>query len=309
MLKEFGNDLKLLRESKGVTIAEIAAQTRVNPKFFLNLEAGNFDFQPATYVRAFMKEYARTLDVDENRILNEYDKAKAGFYAKRSILKDTPGYKEQVEEKLSQSIDEIVPVKKVSNDEDLEIKRDIKHDSERVIPQYKPMDFKEKPEPEFSNKTWTSRILLFLLLAALVVLVIYFIKYLNSSEDNSREVKPKSFSEMSADYENKLKGVTSDTIKKDSVSGSVVLDSLILSVIVKKYTTVKIFIDESNSIERELSVNDTLFVKAKEKFRFSSNSNSSVDLYLNGKYLRKPSTLTGSSIKNLVINKDGIVTK
>ena len=52
---------------------------------------------------------------------------------------------------------------------------------------------------------------------------------------------------------------------------------------------------------------DSLTIQAKEQFRFSSSGNASVDLYLNGKYLRKPTTLTGTSIKNLVINKNGIV--
>jgi hypothetical protein len=52
---------------------------------------------------------------------------------------------------------------------------------------------------------------------------------------------------------------------------------------------------------------DTLVLMAKEQFRFSASSSSNVELYLNGKYLRKPATLTGTSIKNLVIKKDGIV--
>lgn len=94
MLKAFGNDLKLLRESKGITIAEIAAQTRINPKFLISLEAGIFDFQPETYIRAFIKAYARGIDINENYLLTEYDKAKAGFYQPKNILKDkTAGVK------------------------------------------------------------------------------------------------------------------------------------------------------------------------------------------------------------------------
>ena len=62
MLKEFGLDLKKLRELKGISIAEISAESRINTKFLQQLEAGNFDFQPETYIRSFIKAYARALN-------------------------------------------------------------------------------------------------------------------------------------------------------------------------------------------------------------------------------------------------------
>ena len=35
MLKDFARDLKSLREAQNITIAEISAQTRINPKFLM----------------------------------------------------------------------------------------------------------------------------------------------------------------------------------------------------------------------------------------------------------------------------------
>ena len=61
MLKEFGKDLKSLREAQNITIAEISAQTRINIKFLNLMESGIFNFQPETYIRAFLKEYARSV--------------------------------------------------------------------------------------------------------------------------------------------------------------------------------------------------------------------------------------------------------
>ena len=91
MLKEFGKDLKDLREAQNITIAEISAQTRINIKFLNLMESGIFNFQPETYIRAFLKEYARCIGVNENVILTDYEKAKSGFYLPKNRKKeDTP---------------------------------------------------------------------------------------------------------------------------------------------------------------------------------------------------------------------------
>ena len=66
------------------------------------------------------------------------------------------------------------------------------------------------------------------------------------------------------------------------------------------------YVDENKIIEDEISGKDSLLIKAKDQFRFSATGNSSVELYLNGRYLKKPTSLSGLNIKNLVIKKDGI---
>src|ERR1700674_2427329 len=98
MLKEYGQDLKKLRESKDITLAEISAQTRINQKFLNNIEEGNFDFQTVTYIRSFLKAYARVIDENETIVLNDYDKAKSAFYERRKFVTQTP---EAPEEKIS----------------------------------------------------------------------------------------------------------------------------------------------------------------------------------------------------------------
>src|SRR2546423_12520930 len=109
MLKEYGQDLRKLRESKDITLAEISAQTRINQKFLANIEEGNFDFQPETYIRSFLKAYARALDESESIILNDYDKAKSGFYARRKFIQPEP---EPQLGKISISVKDAQPPKK-----------------------------------------------------------------------------------------------------------------------------------------------------------------------------------------------------
>ncbi len=299
MLKDFGADLRHLREVKSISLAEISAQTRINTKFLTLMESGVFDFQPDTYMRAFLKEYARCVDVPENVILTDYEKAKSGFYVKKSGKKEEP----------SISIKPVteVPEKPVETKPLPETKSAPKEKKEGW-PEIRKRDNDDR-QKEFTNKTLTQKLLLGLLIVIIILGIIYLISYLNGSDDErNSSVKPKSFSEISEDYENKIKGKQEDTnkVKEDTLS-TIVNDSLKLTIITQKDVRIKVYIDEKRTVEEIIPANDSMTISAKQQFRFSASANASVDLFLNGKHLKKPSGLSGStSIKNLVINKDGI---
>ncbi len=308
MLKDFGLDLKQLRESKNITIAEIAAQTRINPKFITNIESGIFDFQPDTYIRAFLKEYARCINESEEQILNDYGKAKAGFYSKKKVIQEP--------HTLSIKPVEIVP--------DSSSKDSVKHDEgikngfSKRSPENKKIStsapeekYSEKDSgEEYSNKSWIQKTLLTLVIIVGLVGLFYLYKTINKSDKHSQDVKPKTFSEISEDYENKIKGRREDTagVKQDSLT-SISGDSLRLTIKAVREVRIKVYVDEKRIVDEIISPRDSLNILAKQQFRFSASANSSVELYLNGKLLKKPSYLSSSSIKNLVINKDGITSQ
>jgi hypothetical protein len=297
MLKEFARDLKKLRELKGITISEISAQTRINPKFLNNIESGIFDFQPETYIRSFIKEYAKAIGENEHHVLNDYDKAKAGFYARRKFVS-----KEGKEIVIPEDKPPIFEGETTENqDEELVYSKGIQKEK----PDY------YKSEYEFSGndtqgKTFARKIIFGILVAAVLAGIYFLAAYLNDSGDKKTEIKPKSFKEMSSEYENKIADKRDSIRKQDSLK-SVAADSLRLMVRALKDITIKVYIDENKVLEEVIPAKDSLLLKAKEQFRFSATANSSVELYLNGAYLRKPVTLTGTSIKNLVIKKEGII--
>lgn len=299
MLKEFGKDLKKLRELKGISIAEISAESRINPKFLNYIENGIFDFQPETYIRSFIKAYARSLDENENQILNDYDKAKAGFYARRKFASDENTDALSAEEKLRISVLEPQPEKKP--DEQV-YSAGIKYDK----PDYmKPKE--EEQVREFSGRPVLQKILLVFLVLAIGAGIYFLIDYLNSSGDKKSDVKPKSFKEISSDYENKISGKIDSARIRDSLN-ALITDSLKLKIKALKDIKVKVYVDDATEpIDEEMEAKDSLVIMAKDKFRFSANANSSVEIYLNGTYLRKPTSLSLGTIKNMIINKDGIV--
>jgi cytoskeletal protein RodZ len=300
MLKDFAQDLRGLREAQKITIAEISAQTRINPKFLNMIEAGIFDFQPETYIRSFLKEYAKCIGVSENMVLTDYEKAKSGFYVRKSGKKEEP----------------IISIKPVSekpvNPPEPAKEKKLSEEKKESWPEIRKKEINDDNGREFSHKTLTQKILLGLLILAIITGIIYLVDYLYSSGDNGNSnVKPKSFSEISEDYENKIKGKKNEDnqTKQDSLA-NIVSDSLKLKIVTLKDVRIKVYIDEKRIVEDIIPAKDSMTISAKEQFRFSASANASIDLYLNGEKLKKPSELSGSSsIKNLVINKDGIVSE
>jgi cytoskeletal protein RodZ len=302
MLKEFGQDLKNLRESKNITIAEISAQTRINPKFINFIESGIFDFQPDTYMRAFLREYARCISENEAQLLVDYEKAKSGFYVRKGKKKEETGHVTEKpiaakEEKVTKTLEQTAAPKPRIPPE------------QQVSPSYFQKEEESRYLSELSGKKWMQRVLLGLLIVVIIISVIYMLNYLNSSSNEETKVIPKTFEEIEDDYKTKIKGKTGKdtvTLKEESTVTSSA-DSLKLTVRAAKDVRIKVYLDENQVVEYLIPAKDSINITAKEQFRFSASANSSIDLYLNGKYLKKPSYLTGTTIKNLIINKDGIV--
>lgn len=302
MLKEFGSDLKKLRELKGISIAEISAESRINIKFLQNIENGIFDFQPETYIRSFIKAYARALNENENQILNDYDKAKSGFYARRKFSSEDNKEIISPDSKLRISVLDH-PVKKDEVPEQV-YSKSIEDDK----PDYmKPRRDEDESKAEFSNRSVTQKVLLVILILAIGAGIYFLVDYLNSSKEKKSDVKPKTFNEISSEYENKITNKIDSTRIKDSLN-AIVVDSLKLTVKAIKDIKIKVYIDDqAEPIDEQITAKDSLILSAREKFRFSANTSQNVDIYLNGRYLKKTNMSSGAtSIKNLIITKDGI---
>ena len=65
--------LKSHRESKGVEIQEIAEYTKINPKYLLAIEKGEFEVLPNVYIRLFLRSYAQFIGADAEQALDDYE--------------------------------------------------------------------------------------------------------------------------------------------------------------------------------------------------------------------------------------------
>lgn len=101
MLDKFGRDLRRLRESKKITIADISGKTKIHKSILEKMESGDFSFFSGIHIRAFLKQYAKTIGVDSEDLLFNYEMAKSGRYS--SMIKDVEEKEEEikkVEEKI-----------------------------------------------------------------------------------------------------------------------------------------------------------------------------------------------------------------
>ena len=72
-LETFGEELRSQRERKQVSLAAISAATRISEKMLEAIEAGKFSVLPQVYIRAFLRAYARAIDLDPEEVLKRYD--------------------------------------------------------------------------------------------------------------------------------------------------------------------------------------------------------------------------------------------
>lgn len=79
MLDKFADELRQQRESAGLTLQQMATKTRIDLKFLEAIDQGNFSFLPDLYVKAFVKQYAKTIGLDENITLKKFEAAREGL--------------------------------------------------------------------------------------------------------------------------------------------------------------------------------------------------------------------------------------
>lgn len=70
-----GMYLKSQREKKGLSLQDIHKKTRIRPEVIESIESGK-DLPSPTYLKGFLKIYARVLDLDEAKLLREFFKKK-----------------------------------------------------------------------------------------------------------------------------------------------------------------------------------------------------------------------------------------
>ena len=72
--QNFANAIKQLRKSKGITLDQISDACKIKKNYFEKMEAGDFSFKPNIYVKLFLIEYLKYIDIDRaDSIIQEFD--------------------------------------------------------------------------------------------------------------------------------------------------------------------------------------------------------------------------------------------
>jgi transcriptional regulator with XRE-family HTH domain len=78
MLDRFAEQLRKARLKKGVSLQQMAAKTRIDFKYLEAIDNGNFSFLPDLYVKAFIKQYAKAIDLNEQETIKKFEAVKSG---------------------------------------------------------------------------------------------------------------------------------------------------------------------------------------------------------------------------------------
>lgn len=74
-----GEKLEEARKNKGISIREAAEATKIRGEYLMAMENNSMDINlPVIYIRGFLKNYARFLNIDENKILTDFDARQLG---------------------------------------------------------------------------------------------------------------------------------------------------------------------------------------------------------------------------------------
>jgi cytoskeletal protein RodZ len=79
-----GEFFRQVRETKGLTVDEVASKTRIRTDFVRALEDGNFAKLPdQVFAKGFVRSYARSLGLDEEDAIHRFIQSAGSFYEKQ----------------------------------------------------------------------------------------------------------------------------------------------------------------------------------------------------------------------------------
>ncbi len=266
MLDKFAEELRDAREKSGLTLQQMAMKTRVDIKFLDAIDKGDFAFLPEPYVKAFLKDYAKMVGLDENKTIQKYEAAKKG----KQIEEITGGEPEITEKKT-------IPHKKVQT-------------YDATPP---------KTSAEVVSKLKKNIILNGLIVGGgiLFIFVLYLIFIKDSDEIVVAEKPIEEIIEENQQqrFEEPAQNIADNTQPSDSMS---------LTVLSSDTSWVQIIFDDKNQGEFTLFPNSQKTIKAENNFKITLGNSGVIKFQMNNtplNYTGKP-----GSIAYIQINRKGL---
>ena len=278
MLDRFAEQLKKARLKKGISLQQIAAKTRIDIKFLEAIDNGNFSFLPDLYVKAFLRQYAKSVDLDENETIKKYDDALNGKF----IEDDEP--KSLLEQKIEIRTDEPALPK------------------EKQVPVFDATTSANKPKSKTDDLNKKLRLLIYAAGVILVGVVIYFAMSNRTSTIVVEEVPYEKVLEETRDrYE----------VKEEKVDSSAAIpldaDSLVLQFIntdAVDSAWVMVIHDDSFKEDFLLYPGRSKTVRARENLKFTLGNSGVIMLKLDDQQLSFEGRK--GSVRHYEISRKGI---
>ena len=323
-MKHFGEELKVVRESKNISLQDISKETRINIKFIEAIEAGDLSILPQTYIRAFIKSYAKHIGLDSEETIAKYEK----YIGKKPTDSKTILGKEKTDDnlqilqspKLDQSIKPDEPVLE-KNEEPIAFSKTLEDSKNNVLENRQ--DTIEKSKTQKKSKVVDSAeydsqkehvkyvetpkvnyiVLFFVIAVAVIILFLVVLKV--PFEETIEQVRvpiDNIVKETEQRYENKQDNIVTDSVPAITHIKS---DSLVLGILTDTDVWVSIRMDQTGIDRGTVNANTIKYVTAKEKFTVTAARGKQIKLYLDDSLIGNLSQT--DSVRSAIITLDGIV--
>ncbi len=288
MLDKFADELRQQRENSGLTLQQMATKTRIDLKFLEAIDQGNFSFLPDLYVKAFVKQYAKTIGLDENITLKKFEAAREG-------KEFDPNPPAPIEEKIKPEAPKVEAPKTETT------KPVVKSTS----PLKSYVDEQKQKSGEDESKA-NSQLMIFGLGGIVLIIIaalVYFFVFSKSDKIIVEETPIDEVIEQS--NQRYVEEEPAEQITGDSTMVPVSSDSLYLTFYAKETSWVFVVLDNNRTQEFTLSPNSKFSVAASREFKATVGNSGGVTLQLNN----QPVDFTGrvGSVRHFKLDKTGIV--
>jgi transcriptional regulator with XRE-family HTH domain len=283
MLSEFSEELRSAREKSGVTLQQIAQKSRIDIKYIEDIDRGEFDFLPELYVRAFIKQYAKIIGLDEQEIIAKYEVAKKG----KTIEEGGVNQEEDSVLQKPVHVEKKAKVKQVSTK------------SNKTSDDW--FEETERPEPtNFLEMLLSNKILLSAAIAAIAVVLFVIIYFLFLKSSPNIVVAEKPYDEVRK--ENMRRYINEGNVNFPDKKTTV--DSLTLEIQAVDSAWFYIRVDNSEILDFVLYPYSKRTLKAATGFKMTIGNSGDTRLKLDNKNL--PLTGKKKEVKYVYIDKDGL---
>lgn len=277
MFSKLAEELKLAREKSQITPEFIAQKIKIDLKFLHLMEKGDYSFLPEIYIKAFIKEYARIVGLDENQTMKKYELAKEG-----------KGFSEATD------LPEVKLQSKTTADDE------VKEIPKPILPKKTVIDDYDTSGSDNRSKNGNNQKNLVLAVTSGAVIIILFLVYIFVFYDSTDKIiAEKSYEEVLRESKKRFE---EEPVKVEN--SSLASDSLLLAFRAFDSSWLKVTFDENETKEYYLYPKNTLEIKAGESFNLTIGNSFGVEVYLNGEKIDVKGK--SSAVSRVIIDRDGI---
>jgi len=262
---------------KHISLTSLSSATKIQPKYLRAIEDGNFSFLPEPYVRAFIRDYAKAIQIDPEVVIAKYEAS-------------------------MKKLEESVQVPQPESVESIQAPPPLK-DTPRHFPEIlRPLrrSLRDLVITQASERRWLPIAAILFLIAAVVLMATI------TSNGRKEQVSETPFEQIMKEQELASLNRSDSTAAGGSFAPLYSeSDSLILEGRTSQDVWVLLVIDEDSSREYLFRPNAVRTWKAKEKFHVSLGNAGGISFRLNGKelgMLGKP----GAVLQRVLITRNGV---